>query len=56
MEQQTESQEVSFLDRVYSFVINGIPKADKPIQLVVNEYRSRYPDTEKAIKEFIRVQ
>ena len=56
MEQQVETQEVGFLDKVYSFVINGIPKVDKPILQVVNEYLSRYHDSEKAIKEFIRVQ
>lgn len=56
MEQQVETQEVGFLDKVYSFVINGIPKVDKPILQVVNEYLSRYQDSEKAIKEFIRVQ
>ena len=53
MEQQVETQEVGFLDKVYSFVINGIPKVDKPILQVVNEYLSRYHDSEKAIKEFI---
>lgn len=56
MEQQIEKQEVGFLDKAYSLVINGIPKVDRPIKLVVEEYMSRYQDSEKAIAQFISMQ
>ena len=56
MNQEVETQEVVILDKAYSFVINGIPKVDRPIKLVAEEYMTRYQDSEKAISQFISMQ
>ena len=52
----TEEQGASLLDKVYGYVLNGIPNVEKPIMELVREYTSRYDSTEEAIKEFVRVQ
>lgn len=56
MKQEIETQDVGFLDKAYSLAINGIPKVDRPIKLVAEEYMSRYQDSEKAIAQFISMQ
>ena len=55
-EDQYSDQNSTFLDKVYDFAINGIPKIDKPIAQLVYEYRSKNSSTEKAIDEFIKYQ
>lgn len=52
----TEDQSATLLDKVYGYVLNGIPKMEKPITELVREYTSKYNSTEDAIKEFVRVQ
>ena len=52
----TEEQSASILDKVFESVLNGIPRMEKPLTELVREYTSREDSTEKAIKEFVRVQ
>ena len=54
--EQTTQQQETFLDKVYSFAINGIPKVDKPIAMLANEYKSKHKSSEAAIKEFVKIQ
>ncbi len=53
---QTVQQSETFIDKVYGLAINGIPKVDKPIAQLVNEYKSKHKSSEKAIKEFVKIQ
>lgn len=54
--EQTTQQSESFLDKVYGLAINGIPRVDKPIAQLVAEYKSKHKSSEKAIKEFVKIQ
>ena len=53
---QTTQQQETFIDKVYSFAINGIPKVDKPIAQLVAEYKSKHKSSEDAIREFVKIQ
>lgn len=50
------SQQETFLDKVYDLAINGIPKMEKPIAQLAEEYKSKHKSSEDAIKEFVRIQ
>lgn len=53
---EQSSQRETFLDKVYDFAINGIPKVDKPITQLVASYKNKHKSTEDDIKEFVRMQ
>lgn len=50
------TQQENFLDKVYDLAINGIPKMEKPIVQIAEEYKSKHKSSEDAIKEFVRIQ
>lgn len=54
--EQTSQQQETFLDKVYGFAINGIPKVDKTIAQLVVEYKSKHKSSEDAIREFVKIQ
>ena len=56
MEKELANEKTVLLDKVYGFVIDGLPRFDKPINTLVAEYKDKYNDTEKAINVLIRNQ
>lgn len=50
------TQQENFLEKVYDLAINGIPKMEKPIVQLAEEYKSKHKSSEDAIKEFVRIQ
>ena len=47
---------IPMLDSLYDKTLNGIPKINKPIDDVINDYLSKDPDIEVASKKFIKSQ
>lgn len=54
--EQSSHQHETFLEKVYSLAIDGIPKVDKPIAQLVTEYKSKHGSSEDAIKKFVKIQ
>lgn len=52
----SNEQKGRVLDKIYGYVVDGLPHVDQPIEDLVIEYKSKYVDTEKAIQVFVRNQ
>ena len=47
---------IKLLDKIYSGVLQGIPKVSQPIEVFANDYLSKNPDKESAVKSMMHNQ
>ena len=47
---------ITLLDKIYSGVLQGIPKISQPIEAFANDYLSKNPDKESAVKSMMHNQ
>lgn len=52
----TNDKVMKLLDSIYGQVIDGVPKISKPVEQLVLDYVTKYPDKELAIKKMLRNQ
>ena len=56
MEIMNQEKVMQVLDSIYGQVVNGIGKVSKPVDVMANDYISKYPDKEIAIRKMLRNQ
>lgn len=52
----TQEDVLKMLDTLYEKTLDGIPKVSKPIEVLANDYASKYKDIEVATKKMINYQ